>query len=122
MIDFDYGWSDVDEGNKTDGHYHRFNSLKPVALQNAERALEIAKSDRILITKLYDRGLAMSADLVESIKVEAIVTNLKNLLTDFWFIEINAKDAAIRTYQRGEMSYPFDIRTYSENNLERSES
>ena len=109
MFDATTTYVDLDEANKQDGHYHRFNSLKPPALQNAERALEMAKSDRALMAKLYDRGLATSADLVEAIKVEAIVTNLRNLLTDFWFIEINAKDAAIRAYQRGEVSYPFDV-------------
>ncbi len=109
MFDATTIWPDVDEANKKDGHYHRFDTLKPPALRSAERALRQAESDLELITKLYDRGLATADDVIEAVKAKTIIFNLKSLLTDFWFIELQAKDQQIRAYQRGEMSYPFDV-------------
>ncbi len=101
-------WAHLDEANKKDGHYHRFDSLKSLALRSAELALERANDDLALIEKLYGRGLATADDVIEAVRARALIFHLRSLLLDFWFIELQAKDRAIRAYQRGEISYPFD--------------
>ncbi len=115
-----YGWFDVDEANKKDGHYHRFNALKPLALRSAELALERANNDLALVEKLYDRGLATADDVIVAVEARALVFNLRSLLLDFWFIEMQAKAAELDAFRHGEISYRLGADGWQPHELARS--
>ncbi len=55
----------------------------------------------------------MGYDVIEAIKAEAIVTNLRNLLTDFWFIEklaqLNEFEMDAEQWQYHKLSRSADV-------------
>ena len=97
-------YADLDEANKRNGHYRR-DSIKPLALRYAEKAVERAKAERIEMDKLHDRGVATDDDLIMAIQAEAWTFALKSLLTDFWWIEVNIKAQELEAFRNGLIGY-----------------